>query len=122
VEFHINDRRSFMRFLGMHLGSTVPDFSTVWRFREALTQAEAIKPLFDSFTATLEQQEVITKVGTIVDASFVEVLRQRNRLEDNELVKNGQVARAVEATGAQAQPEGSGRALDEDERTKLLRV
>ena len=48
AEFQINDRQSFQRFLGMHLGSTVPDFSTVWLFREALTVAEVIKPLFDT--------------------------------------------------------------------------
>ena len=29
AEFQINDRQSFQRFLGMHLGSAVPDFSTV---------------------------------------------------------------------------------------------
>jgi len=91
AEYQINDRRSFMRFLGLHLGSTVPDFSTVWRFREALTEAQAIKPLFDSFTLKLEQQGVITKVGTIVDASFVEVPRQRNTREENEQVKSGEV-------------------------------
>jgi transposase, IS5 family len=91
AEFQINDRRSFMRFLGLNLGSTVPDFSTVWRFREALTEAQAIKPLFDSFTLKLEQQGVITKVGTIVDASFVEVPRQRNTREENEQVKSGEV-------------------------------
>lgn len=91
VEFQTNDRRSFMRFLGMHLGSDVPDFSTVWRFRDALTRADVIKPLFDSFTTRLQDQGVITKVGTIVDASFVEVPRQRNSREDNKLVKSGQV-------------------------------
>ena len=42
AEFQINDRQSFQRFLGLHLGSTVPDFSTVWLFREALTVAEVI--------------------------------------------------------------------------------
>jgi IS5 family transposase len=94
AEFQINDRRSFMRFLGLHLGSTVPDFSTVWRFREALTEAQAIKPLFESFTHKLEQQGVITKVGTIVDASFVEVPRQRNTREENEQVKSGEVPEA----------------------------
>lgn len=91
AEYQINDRRSFMRFLGLHLGSTVPDFSTVWRFREALTEAQAIKPLFDCFTHKLEEQGVITKVGTIVDASFVEVPRQRNTREENEQVKSGEV-------------------------------
>lgn len=90
AEFQINDRHSFQRFLGLHLGSTVPDFSTVWHFREALTMAAAIKPLFDTYTALLERQGVITRAGTIVDASFVEVPRQRNTREQNELIKQGQ--------------------------------
>lgn len=90
VEFQINDRQSFQRFLGLHLGSPVPDFSTVWLFREALTVAEMIKPLFATYGAILEKQGVVTKAGTIVDASFVEVPRQRNTRQENELIKQGQ--------------------------------
>ena len=90
AEFQINDRHSFQRFLGLHLANTVPDFSTVWLFREALTVAEAIKPLFDTYGAILEKQGVVTKAGTIVDASFVEVPRQRNTREENKLIKQGE--------------------------------
>ena len=91
AEFLINDRHSFQRFLGLRLGSTVPDFSTVWLFREALTKAGVIKSLFDTFGAMLEKQGVITKAGSIVDASFVEVPRQRNTKEENEIIKTGKV-------------------------------
>ena len=90
AEFQINDRHSFQRFLGLHLGSAVPDFSTVWLFREALTLAQVIKPLFDTYGAILEKQGVVSKVGTIVDASFVEVPRQRNTREENKIIKEGQ--------------------------------
>jgi len=91
AEFQINDRHSFQRFLGLHLGSTVPDFSTVWLFREALTKAGVIKPLFDTFGSILEKEGVVTKAGSIVDASFMEVPRQRNTKEENEMIKNGKV-------------------------------
>jgi IS5 family transposase len=91
LEYQINDRQSFQRFLGLHLGSMVPDYTSVWRFREQLTEAGAAKKLFDEFTAKLDRQGVITKTGTIVDASFVEVPRQRNSREDNEIIKNGGV-------------------------------
>ena len=47
TEFLINDRLSFMRFLGLSLSDRVPDARTIWLFREKLTRAEAIKPLFD---------------------------------------------------------------------------
>jgi len=51
VEFQINDRLSFCRFLGLPLGGSSPDSTTVCRFREALVKAGAVKPLFDVFAA-----------------------------------------------------------------------
>jgi IS5 family transposase len=91
LEYQINDRQSFQRFLGLHLGSEVPDYTSVWRFREQLSESGAAKKLFDEFAAKLEEQGVITKTGTIVDASFVEVPRQRNSREENEIIKKGGV-------------------------------
>lgn len=90
VEYQINDRLSFCRFLGLPLGGSAPDFTTVWRFREVLVRADAVKGLFDLFTQVLESKGLITRAGSIVDASFVEVPRQRNSKEENELVKNGE--------------------------------
>lgn len=43
AEFVINDRLSFMRFLGLSLGDKVPDAKTIWLFREHLTQARAVE-------------------------------------------------------------------------------
>jgi len=43
TEYLINDRLSFMRFLGLGLSGRVPDAKTVWLFRERLTQAGAIE-------------------------------------------------------------------------------
>jgi hypothetical protein len=45
AEFLINDRLSFMRFLGFGLSDRVPDARTIWLFREKLTKAGAIGPL-----------------------------------------------------------------------------
>lgn len=94
VEYQITDRLSFCRFLGLPLGGSAPDFTTVWRFREALVRAGAVKGLFDLFTSALESRGLISKAGTIVDASFVEVPKQRNTREENDLVKNGQTPEA----------------------------
>jgi transposase, IS5 family len=51
TEFLINDRLSFMRFLGLGLSDRVPDAKTIWSFRERLTRAGAIKTLFARFDA-----------------------------------------------------------------------
>ena len=91
MEFQINDRLSFCRFLGLHMGGSAPDYTTIWKFRDALAQAGAVKGLFDLFTRELESRGLITREGTIVDASFVEVPRQRNNKEENKLVKKGEV-------------------------------
>jgi transposase, IS5 family len=55
AEFLINDRLSFVRFLGLGLSDRVPDARTIWLFREKLTKAGAIKALFERFDATLRQ-------------------------------------------------------------------
>ena len=53
TEFLINDRLSFMRFLGLGLSDRVPDARTIWLFREKLTKANAIQTLFERFDAEL---------------------------------------------------------------------
>src|SRR5262249_48659813 len=55
AEFFINDRLSFMPFLGLGLEDRVPDARTIWLFREKLTTAGAIKRLFEQFDAMLRQ-------------------------------------------------------------------
>ena len=55
AEFLINDRLSFMRFLGLGLEDRVPDARTIWLFREKLTTAGVIKTLFERFDAMLRQ-------------------------------------------------------------------
>ena len=68
AEFLINDRLSFMRFLGLGLSDRVPDARTIWLFREKLTKAGAIKTLFERFDATLRQAGFIAMSGQL-DAS-----------------------------------------------------
>lgn len=91
TEYQINDRMSFMRFLGLNLNDKVPDAKTIWLFRDTLTKAEVIEKLFHLFTARLEIQGVITHEGTIVDATFVDAPRQRNTKEENETIKKGEI-------------------------------
>ena len=41
LEYQVNDRLSFMQFLGLSLADAVPDATTVWLFRQQLTEALA---------------------------------------------------------------------------------
>jgi transposase, IS5 family len=49
AEFLINDRLSFMRFLGLGLSDRIPNARTIWLFREKLTKASMIGPLVERF-------------------------------------------------------------------------
>jgi len=88
TEYLINDRLSFQRFLGMELGEKAPDRNTIWNFKEQLGD-EGMRELFDIFNEMLETSGIITYKGSIVDASFVDVPRQRNTRKENETIKDG---------------------------------
>ena len=96
VEFQINDRLSFMRFLDLTIADDVPDSKTVWHFKEQLIDLELVEPLFLLFIAELEKLNLIVNEGKIVDASFVEVPRQRNSREDNATIKKGETPASFE--------------------------
>lgn len=91
TEYQINDRMSFMRFLGLSLGDNIPDAKTIWLFRDTLTQTKAIEELFRLFNYQLEIQGIITHTGTIIDATFVDAPRQRNTREENKTIKEGKI-------------------------------
>lgn len=89
IEYQILDRLSFCRFLGLTLDDKVPDAKTVWDFRERLIGAGLERYLFDTFGRLLEANNLIAHEGKLVDASFVEVPRQRNTREANKQIKQG---------------------------------
>lgn len=89
MQFHILDRLSFMRFLGLQINDIVPDEKTIWYFRETLTKKGEVEILFEKFRSFLMEKGVIAQSGNIVDASFVEAPKQRNSREENEEIKKG---------------------------------
>lgn len=88
VEFQIQDRLSFMRFLGLTLADRVPDAKTVWLFRQRLIENELIEELFRQFDEVLERNGFAARKGQIIDASIVPAPRQRNSREENKKIKN----------------------------------
>ena len=89
VEYQVRDRLSFMRFLGLDLSGRVPDYSTVWRFREALVRAGAMEGLFARFDAELKARGYFALGGQIVDASIVEAPKQRLTVAEKDEIKRG---------------------------------
>ena len=68
LEYQVNDRLSFMRFLNLGIEDQVPDATTVWLFRQQLTEKGLIEPLFERFDEYLREQGYQAEGGQIVDA------------------------------------------------------
>ncbi|WP_242664383.1 IS5 family transposase [Chlorobium sp. N1] len=94
MEYQITDRLSFRRFLGLKSSDKVPDSKTIWKFRETLIQEGVIEALFHRFNEALDEQQLFANTGKIVDASFVEVPRQRNSRDENQQIKKGETPEA----------------------------
>lgn len=89
MQFQLLDRYSFKRFIGIDPEDRVPDEKTIWLFREELTRKGGAKKLFNRFESFLTGSGFKAQKGMIVDASIVEVPRQRNSREDNKDIKKG---------------------------------
>ena len=90
LEYQVNDRLSFMRFLGLGLEDVVPDGTTVWLFREELTKQGLIEELFEEFEEYLQQEGYKPRGGQIIDATLIPVPKQHNSQEENEQIKAGE--------------------------------
>lgn len=87
LEYQIVDRASFKRFIGITSSDKVPDSRTFWNFREQLILKDVIVSLFKTFNESLDAAGIFAKEGQIIDASFVEVPRQRNNRDENKHIK-----------------------------------
>ena len=95
AEFVINDRLSFMRFLGLHIGSKVPDAKTIWLFQEKLSEAGALEDLLHCFDRHLRRCGYLAMEGQIVDATLVSSPKQRNTKEEKAQIKAGKTAHEI---------------------------
>lgn len=94
LEFQIRDRLSFMRFLDLEMHDRVPDAKTVWAFRERLNERGLTEVLFERFKEQLAQRGFVATPKQMIDATFVEVPRQRNSREENALIKAGEIPKS----------------------------
>lgn len=91
LEYQANDRLSFMRFLDITLADDVPDCNTIRYFRDKLTSKGIVEKLFTEFVNMLNEKGFIINEGSIIDASFVEVPKQRNKKDENDAIKNNTI-------------------------------
>lgn len=83
------DSESIRRFVGIDLGEdTVPDESTILRFRHLLENHDLTKAIFAEIGALLEEKGLLLKQGTIVDATIISApssTKNQSRSRDPEM-------------------------------------
>ena len=91
IEYQIRDRRTDMRFLDLQIEDRIPDAKTVWLFRERMKELKLVDVLFARFHQQLAARGYVARAGQMIDATFVEVPRQRNTREENAQIKAGEI-------------------------------
>ncbi len=91
LEYQIEDRRSFQRFLGLSNYQRSPDAKTFWVFRNRLSELKLTDTLFDQLSKQLNKAGYVARRGQIIDATIVPAPVQRNTREENGRIKQGDV-------------------------------
>ena len=69
LEFQVYDRLSFQQFLDYP--KNIPDYSTVWRFREELSEGDVIDKIWNELQRQINEKNLKVKKGVIQDATFI---------------------------------------------------
>jgi len=79
LEEQLKDRLSFRRFVGLSLDDQTPDETTYVIFRDRLREANLERVLFKATEQQLDEEGLLVREGTIVDATIIEQSRGRKR-------------------------------------------
>ena len=82
IEEALRDRISFRRFVSLGWTDDTPDHSTISRFRKALTERGLAERLFAEVNRQLDEQRLVLKQGTLLDATIVEAQARRPRVSE----------------------------------------
>lgn len=69
IEYQIADRLSFQNFL--EFPNSIPDYSTVWRFRESLAEEDLLDKIWKELKRQMKEKGIKFSKGVMQDAAFV---------------------------------------------------
>ena len=72
LEDQLIDRMSFQQFVGLSYNEEIPDFTTIWKFKEALVKASLMDGIFNAILSQLEAKGLIVRKGTMIDAIIIQ--------------------------------------------------
>ena len=82
LEEAVNDRISFLRFTGFCMENSIPDETTICRFRNELAKRDLFERLLDRINEQLQSRQLLVRTGTIVDAGLISSSRRPRKVID----------------------------------------
>lgn len=106
LEVQLADRLSFRQFLGFP--ESVPDYSTIWNFRERLAESKQLGKVWKELQGQLDAAGFKVKKGSIQDASIITADVGKKRIqEEKKLEKQGKETEYSEKQEAHMDKDGS---------------
>jgi transposase, IS5 family len=96
---------SFQQFVGLSFDEEIPDFTTIWNFKEALITNNLMYKVFSSIVSQIELKGLILKKGTMIDATIIPSnnkplsKNKRKELKDNPKTQIDTEAQSTEKNG-----------------------
>ena len=79
----IHDRISFRKFLDIKEEDTIPDETTICKFRNKLIKKKLLSKIFDEVKAMMQEKNLILNEGTLVDATLIHTSEPKRKKDDN---------------------------------------
>ena len=83
VEELMHDRISFRKFLDIKDDDTIPDETTVCKFRNALIKVNLLEFIFNTVKAEMMNNNLILNEGTLVDATLIHSSEPKRKKDEN---------------------------------------
>lgn len=92
TEEHIHDRISFRKFLNIKDDETIPDETTICKFRGELIKNNLFEAIFQSVKEEMVSKGLILNEGTLVDATLIHSSEPKRKKDENGKVISNKAA------------------------------
>ena len=96
LEYQIYNRLDFQQFLGFP--KSIPDYSTIWRFREELTEGNVIEEIWSELQRQITMHGIVIEKGMIQDAKFVHADPGKTNSGMNERGREAKTSRSADGS------------------------
>ena len=88
----IHDRISFRKFLDVKEEDTIPDETTICKFRNALIRENLLEMIFNQVKSQMSEKNLILNEGTLVDATLIHASEPKRKKDTNGKVISNEAA------------------------------